>query len=110
MDERTRRIGENEAIFREVNERVRETSATFSVETGDAQFICECGMTSCMERITMTLTEYEQVRADPTTFAIVRGHDIPDVEAVVHETDRFAVVRKHAGDPAALAAELDPRT
>lgn len=110
MDERTRRIGENEAIFREVNERVRETSATFFVDTGDAQFICECGHASCMERITLTLTEYEQVRSDPTTFAIVPGHDLPDVETVLEQNERFAVVRKHEGDPAKLASERDRRS
>jgi hypothetical protein len=109
MDERARRIGENEAIFREVNERVRKTSETFAVDTGEAQFICECGRATCMERITLTLAEYEDVRSDPTTFAIVPGHEEPDVEYVIAENDRFAVVRKRAGDPAALAADRDPR-
>ena len=34
MNERKRRIGENEAIFRSVNEQVRELTATLETTTG----------------------------------------------------------------------------
>jgi hypothetical protein len=110
MDERQRRIGENEVIFREVNERVRETHETFDVASGEAEFVCECGAASCVERISMTLTEYEQVRADSTQFAIVPGHEIDDVEEVVRRAERFWVVRKEAGEAEELARETDPRS
>jgi hypothetical protein len=110
VDERQRRIGENEVIFREVNERVRETNETFDVAAGDAEFVCECGMASCVERIRMTLAEYEQVRADPTQFLVVPGHEESAVESVVaSREDRFVVVRKDVGEPEALAVETDPR-
>ncbi len=110
MDERQRRIGENEAIFRDVNEHVRSTQETFEARTGDAEFICECGDAVCVERIRMTIAEYEEVRSEPTTFAIVPGHDVPDVEVVVRREGRYDVVRKHAGAAEEIAEATDPRS
>ncbi len=109
MDARERRIGENEVLFREVNERVRETNETFEVGAGEAEFVCECGTASCVERIAMTLAEYEQVRSEPTQFFIVPGHDLPEVESVVREEEQFWVVRKDVGAPEKLAIDTDPR-
>src|SRR5262245_40963770 len=80
MGERQRRIGENEVIFREVNERVREANDTVDVAVGDAEFVCECGTATCIERVRMSLADYERVRAEPTTFLIVSGHDLANVE------------------------------
>jgi hypothetical protein len=57
----------------------------------------------------MTLAEYESLRADPRQFAVTRGHVLADVEQVVSETDRYAVVAKREGTPAAVAVEEDPR-
>lgn len=51
----------------------------------------------------MTIDEYRAVRSDPRTFAIVDGHEEPDVEHVVERTDRYTVVRKDPGEPARLA-------
>jgi hypothetical protein len=109
MDDRQRRIGENEVIFREVNERVRETHETFDVASGEAEFVCECGTASCVERIRMTLAQYEQVRAEPTQFVVVPGHEMAEVEVVVRREDGFWVVSKHVGDAEDLAIETDPR-
>ena len=109
MDERQRRIGENEVIFREVNERVRETNETFDVTVRDAEFVCECGTATCVERVRMSLADYERVRAQPTTFLIVPGHDAADVERVVRREERFWVVRKEARVAEEIAVETDPR-
>jgi hypothetical protein len=108
-DERTQRIGQNEVLFRAVNEQIRELDERFG-ETAPAleQFVCECGHGSCTERIEMTMEEYRRIRADPATFALVEGHQEPDVERVIERTDRFTVVRKREGEPAALAARHDP--
>jgi hypothetical protein len=109
VNERERRIGENEVIFREVNERVRETHETFDVNAGEAEFVCECGTTSCVERVRMTLAEYEQARAEPTQFVIVPGHEASDIEIVLRREPGFWVVRKRAGEAEELALETDPR-
>lgn len=111
MDDRERRLGLNEALFREVNERLDELAETFGGDDGVRHdFICECGDPSCAERISLTLDEYNRVRADPTQFAIRPGHRAGDIERVVFENERYAVVRKHDDDAAELAAETDPRS
>jgi|SRR5215210_7294716 len=105
MDARAERVGKNEAVFREVNERINDITREDA-----AEYLCECGNANCTETIQMTVAEYEGVRADPTHFAVLPGHEIPDVEDVVARNERFLVVRKKAGPAAALATELDPRT
>lgn len=109
MDERAKRIGLNEAVFREVNERIQDLAETFGLEDRKLDLVCECGDASCVEQIHLTLREYETVRADPTLFAIHHGHETPDVEDVVEMHDDYDVVRKRAGGPAALAEQTDPR-
>ena len=47
--------------------------------------------------------------ADPRQFAVARDHVLADVEQVVAESDRYAVVAKRPGIPAAVAIEEDPR-
>ena len=108
-DDRKRRIGENEVLFRQVNERLEQLNETFGSLTGEAAYVCECGDSSCIEQITLTLAEYEHIRSDPTLFAIVPGHDLPEVEDVVQRKPDFHVVRKRPGGPAELAVALDPR-
>jgi hypothetical protein len=110
VDERARRVGLNEALFREVNERVKGINDTFGTRLEEAEFVCECGDDHCTDRIRLNLGEYEEVRAEPTHFAIRPGHEIPDVEDVVERNDRYLVVEKKAGEAARLAAETDPRS
>ncbi len=105
MGGRDVRVGKNEAIFREVNERIRE----ITTYDGDVEFLCECGDQQCTQPIVMTIAEYEAVRSDPTWFLVVPGHEAPELERVVQRTDRFAVVEKHPGRPASIAVETDPR-
>lgn len=109
MDERGRRIGENEVVFREVNERLRELGEGFSLISELAEFVCECARASCTERIRMPLSEYERVRSDPKWFVIVPRHEEPDYERVISENEEYAIVEKLPGGPAGLAIKDDPR-
>jgi hypothetical protein len=109
MDERARRMGENEVLYREVNERVRDLQTGFALDDRYVEFVCECARLECYERIRLTPEEYERLRENGRRFAIVHGHDEPEVERVVEENDRFAVVEKNAGEAAALAEAEDPR-
>ena len=111
MDERARRIGDNEALFRAVNEQVEELQRGMAAVSDDRMHIvCECGNLDCVERIVVPLGRYEEIRSDSTLFFIVPGHDKPDVEDVVEDEDAFQVVRKKDGGPAALAEATDPRS
>jgi hypothetical protein len=109
LNERERRLGENEALYREVNERVRDLEEQFGLDREYLKFVCECAQLECMERIQLTAAEYEHVRSEPELFALKHGHEMPDVESVVEENPRFIVVRKHEGGPAELARARDPR-
>ena len=96
------RVVRNEALFRELNERVREIEETLTargvepVEFGE--YFCECGLESCTDKIRLTPEEYEQVRASPLRFAILPGHQVDEVENVVSRTERFEVVEKFEGE------------
>jgi hypothetical protein len=107
--ERARRIGVNEAVFREVNERLEELAKTFGSEGQDLDLICECGNADCVERLRMSRDAYAAVRADAQLFVIVPGHEISDVEQVMEETPAYHVIKKRAGEPARVAEATDPR-
>jgi hypothetical protein len=106
---RAERVGRNESLFREINERLEGLNETFSVLTEKIEFVCECGEISCIERFPMDKAQYERLRADPTTFAVKPGHEMLDVESVVGEAEAYLVVQKHPGVPAAVAESDDPR-
>jgi hypothetical protein len=101
------RAARNEALFREVNERIKDVDETSDL--GLFEFVCECADLSCAQQITMTLGEYESVRSQPDQFLVRKDHAVGDVEVVVEERPNYRVVAKigAAGDS---AAELDPRT
>src|SRR6266571_9512115 len=106
-DERGRRLGLNEAVFREVNERIQDVAESFELGDQPLNLVCECGDPTCVQRITLTRAEYEAVRADPTHFAVYPGHEIPDVEAVVEKRNGYDVISKSAGAAADVAEETD---
>jgi hypothetical protein len=103
---RKHQIARNEALFREVNESVREVSGGGPTET--TEFLCECGDEACTETVELRNEEYESVRVDPLLFVIVRGHEIAEVEDLVSRNERFDVVRKHASE-SVIARQTDPR-
>lgn len=110
MDERGRRIGQNEVVFREVNERLRELGEGFSMVSDLADFVCECGNTSCTERIRMTLAAYEKVRSEATYFVVANGHEEPEYERIIAQEEGYSVVEKLPGGPAEIAIKDDPRS
>ena len=110
LDPRQERIGRNEALFREVNERLKGLNEAFDPFVDNAEFLCECGDPQCMERISLSLADYERIRQDPTAFVLRPGHHAPDVEAVMEEGAGWVAVRKRPGAPADFAVHEDPRT
>ena len=108
MDERERRIGLNEAMFRQVNESVRDISADYEVP--EFEIVCECGDLNCTDRIQVTHAAYEALRSESHQFAVIPGHEIPDVEDVVRRCDGYDVVRKRRGVPELVAKATDPRS
>lgn len=109
MSSREERIGLNEAVFREVNERIEDLAETFDLKTRSLDLVCECGDATCEERLSMTRVEYEQLRSDPHQFAVHPGHEFPDVERVVARLKGYDIVRKNRGVPEEIAEQTDPR-
>jgi hypothetical protein len=107
VNERKRRIGENEAIFRSVNEEVSKLNVTFTAATNTMRIVCECGVTSCTVQIEITPEAYGRVREDATLFMVRPGHDLPEAETVIEKTHNYWVVQKDEGLPAALAIATD---
>jgi hypothetical protein len=101
------RLARNQALFREVNERLLELSQGFGFQDGSMQFVCECSNEDCTVTVTMNHNEYESVRAHSTFFVVASGHEILEVEKVIDRQDGWAIVQKVAETD--YAAETDPR-
>ena len=109
-DERSRRVGLNEAIFRQVNEQIRDLNHDFGADEGTITVICECGDAECTERLELPVSKYESVRSDSLLYVIAKGHEIPDVEDVVERGSGYDLVEKRDGVAAQVAEETDPRS
>jgi hypothetical protein len=104
MDDRLERKARNEALVREVNERIAEVdkaaeNASFASEQTLFEFLCECGgdgdsHAGCEEHIQMTIPEYEDVRSQNDRFAVYPGHEKEALEWVVRRNERFILVDK----------------
>ncbi len=97
------RLARNQALFREVNERIEQTVGNNS----KVEFVCECSDTECIETVELRISDYEEVRANPIRFVIKPGHEIDAIERVVSENGGFAVVEKHKAEGDLI--EMDPR-
>jgi hypothetical protein len=109
VDTRTKRIGENEALYRSINEKIEDLNASFGMVTESMAVVCECGKLECTLQIDLEIPVYERVRSDPALFVVVPGHEIPDVETVVEQHADFNVIRKDPGGPEEIARATDPR-
>ena len=95
----------NEALIREVNERIAEVDkateeSNFAPDETLFEFLCECGADretgACVEHVSMTLNEYEQVRQQDDRFVVHPGHESDWLEWVAAQNERFVIVDKRA--------------
>jgi hypothetical protein len=105
-DAREERLAQNELLFRSVNEAIEQQAIEFGGE--GYEFICECSSSSCFERISLTLLEYEHVRSDGVRFFVAPGHQNVAVELIVDAKPTFVIVEKD-GAAGIIAANADPR-
>jgi hypothetical protein len=107
MSEGSVRLGQNEALFRSINERI-EAGTWPSAPSDVVAFRCECAALGCNVLIELTLADYESVRAFARQFILAPGHEVPQVERVIRRTDKYVVVQK-VGDAGEVADNTDPR-
>lgn len=105
---REERLAKNEAFFRIVNERIRESVGDRGSDGHPYEFVCECSDARCVERVRLTIAEYEEIRADGSRFVLAPGHEIERIEDVVAQSVRRTVVEKR-GAAGETAETLDPR-
>ena len=80
MDERERRIAENEAFWRQLNE-------LSPPEPGMLNAVfCECGRLECSERVPMTAAEYDAVRSARRPSSLSPGMSRPSWSASSRRT------------------------
>jgi hypothetical protein len=109
-EDQGRRVGLNESLFREVNEQIESLNRDFQTGSPTMSVICECANSACTDRLEITVSEYEKVRAEPRRYIIVPGHELPEFESIVESRNGWNVVEKFEGAAAALAEETDPRS
>jgi hypothetical protein len=103
------RAAKNEALFRQVNERVEALHEQLH-SGGKAEFVCECVDGTCTEQIALSLATYERVRSDPYLFLLAPGHEREDLEQVVERGEGFVIVRKDTPTSERVTAQTDPRS
>jgi hypothetical protein len=113
-EERSRRVGHNEALFRQVNERIEDLNDAFGSITGEFVIVCECGRLECTDQIGVARAVYERTREDPSRFILKPGHELPDVEHVVdgdaNGDGDYVIIEKDAPEARRFAERTDPRT
>jgi hypothetical protein len=110
-----RRLAENEAIFRQINEQVQtgydetnrlaqedgqpEFMVPVASENTPLQFYCECADEKCTQRFAISPQEYHEIHKNRKRFAVVPGHEVPSVEKVVAKKPTYTVVEKNVQPP-----------
>jgi hypothetical protein len=90
----TRRREQDQRLFREVNERMRE-AGDFDLGGDSAlDFVCECGDTACTDTLRLTLSEYEELPRDGPHFVVRPGHERG--QRVIERTGTYVLVEDHA--------------
>jgi hypothetical protein len=116
MPETIKRNAEAQNLCRKANERVADVyykfaaSGALDMSTELFELFCECGQRlPCGERVRVTATTYERVRADPTLFILHPGHEATTVEYTIGRGEGFLITR-NIGSAAEIARAGDPRT
>lgn len=106
MDVREKRLGLNEAVFREVNERIEGISKLFRWGKREPlDLVCECSNATCVRRIEMSQADYQALRSDETHFALYPGHADAEIEEVIASHAGYEIVAKR-GPAAKIARHL----
>jgi hypothetical protein len=63
------------ALFREVNERIRDMSRRFGFAAGTYEFFCECTRPECLARVELPGDLYDEIVAEEHRFLVAEGHD-----------------------------------
>jgi len=105
-DAQKTRLAKNEDFFREVNEKINTRAESHGLDSHLYSFFCECADAKCIERVMLTLSEYEHIRAEPTRFVVKKNHVVKEIEHVVETVPDHMVIEKH-GEAARVVIKLE---
>jgi hypothetical protein len=90
------RIRRNNEVFRETNERIHADVGKRDHELQQLPFLCECPVEDCVEVIPLTEEQYAAVRANPSHYVTIAGHEESEkpVGRVVARNDGYVIVEK----------------
>jgi hypothetical protein len=63
------------ALFREVNERIRDVSRRFGFASSTYEFFCECTRLECRLRVEVTGEHYDEVVAHSRRYLVAAEHE-----------------------------------
>jgi hypothetical protein len=106
------KLAANQSAFRSANERMQRQAVSHRFEPGQGvPFLCECADPNCYESVMLSLEQYTQVRAHPSRFLLVAGHEDEDAthERIVEAERGYAIIEK-VGTAGKEAARLHTRS
>ncbi len=94
MGVRDERRSANHARFRARSKALGSVDADRPVLVDElVPFRCECERPDCRERVRLSLSEYESLRADPSLVVLCPRHAQADAAAAVVRNDEYVAVR-----------------
>jgi hypothetical protein len=90
---RTSRRSRNQALFREVNDRIAELAASHDGFGETQAFICECSRMGCTMQVEISVHDYAQLRANRFAFLVLPGHEDAAQEDVLAHRAGYLVVQ-----------------
>ena len=93
-DQRVRRLAENEAIARQVNEQVQQLGQRWNAPGEPLEILCECSLGECAQRLHVPLADYTSVREHDARFMLVDDHIVDEIEKRVGKVGDATVVEK----------------
>lgn len=99
----TRRLLENERIFKAANGKIKKTAEDLlnykELEEMPLEFFCECANEACRAKIKLTHAQYEDLHSNQKQFIVKPGHEIAKIEKLVKREPSFSVVEKFISPP-----------
>jgi hypothetical protein len=89
-----RNAARKRALFREVNERIHDVSASFGL-TSSYEILCECTSTDCSQRVPVPGLVHSEVVADGQRFVVAPGHERAS-DWVIGRGETYAVIAQSA--------------
>jgi hypothetical protein len=92
VSSRDERVARTEEFFKRVNDTMRN-----ELGDGDGNFLCECGNIACTEKLALNAEDLRLLHSIEGYFAVLPGHQIPEIETLVKENGRYAIVHNNMG-------------